>query len=74
MVTHIIFKSADIEGNLALGLRFFEISNLTKSCILMQMGSENHNMTSNVENLTPTLVFETRRRRLKFGVVLRILV
>ena len=57
-------------------LRFeiFKISKLMKSCILMQMGPENHNMTSNVENLTPTLIFETRRRRLKFGVVLRILV
>ena len=51
MVTHIIFKSADIEGNLALGLRFFEISNLTKSCILMLIASESHNITSNVRKL-----------------------
>ena len=56
-----------------LGLQFFKISKSMKSCILMQMGSENHNMTSNVENLRPTLVFENRRRRLKFGMVLRIL-
>ena len=55
-----------------LGLKFFKISKLMKCCILMQMGSENHNMTSNVENLRPTLVFENRRGRLKFGMVARV--
>ena len=53
-------------------LRFeiFKISKLMKFCILMHMGSENHNMATNVGNLRPTLVFENHPRRLKFGIII----
>ena len=54
-----------------LGLRFFKISKLMKSCISMKMGSAIHNMTSNVGNFIHTLGFENRCMRLKFRMVLR---